>query len=116
MQYAKQEIDIGQWDDLKQENTWVWTSSRKSDKLRGATTGLVSPSARNGGLIGLPAVIQDVLRGGYKRPSLAFGEEWRFDWITCGDPRCLAGGYNIKSPALLRKAPGFFLSALQSKL
>ena len=21
----------------------------------------------------------DVLRGGYKRPSLAFGEEWRFD-------------------------------------
>ena len=88
MQYAKQEIDIGQWDDLKQENTWVWTSSRKSDKLRGATNALPSPSARSGVLIGLPAVIQDVLRG----------------------------GYNIKSPALLRKAPGFFLSALQSKL
>lgn len=88
MQYAKQEIDISQWDDLKQENTWVWTSSRKSDKLRGATNGHSSPSARSGVLIGLPAVIQDVLRG----------------------------GYNIKSPALLRKAPGFFLSALQSKL
>jgi hypothetical protein len=59
MQQLQQEIDISQWNDFKQENAQDWD-------VFGVLTGLLS-------------VIQGVLRGGYKRPSLAFGEEWRFD-------------------------------------
>jgi hypothetical protein len=59
MQQIQQEIDISQWNDFKQENSQAWDAF--------------------GVLAGLLSVIQDVLRGGYKRPSLAFGEECCFD-------------------------------------
>jgi hypothetical protein len=62
MQQLQQEIDISQWNDFKQENAQDWDAF-------GVLTGLLS-------------VIQGVLRGGYKRPSLAFGEEWRFVFLA----------------------------------
>jgi hypothetical protein len=46
MQQLDQEIDISQWNDLKQENAQAWDAF--------------------GVWVGLLSVIQDVLRGGYK--------------------------------------------------
>jgi hypothetical protein len=75
MQYLKQEIDIGQWDDLKQENAQSWIVC--------------------GDLIGLLSVIQGVLRGATNaHPRLR-----RFDWITFSDPGCLAGGATNALPS-----------------
>ena len=42
--------------------------------------------------------------GGYKRPSLAFGEEW----ITFSDPGYLAGGATNKQSRLASQGTGLF--------
>ena len=87
----QQEIDISQWNDFKQENAQDWIAF-------GIFPGLLS-------------VIQDVLRGGYKCPSLAFGI---FTGLLSVIQDVLRGGLQIKSPALLRKSG--LLSVIQDVL
>ena len=51
-------------------------------------------------MLGFLAVIQDVLRGGYKRPSLAFGEEGRFDLFAYESKRSTLTNQNALPTSL----------------